>query len=109
MAVRHASGGEIVDLRPLGHALKNSKTTAIVKSKKFEAARLIVHAGMNIAEHQVPGSIMLHCLEGRVLLGLAESNLEMSAGQWLYLEGGARHSVTGIEDSSLLLTILFDR
>jgi hypothetical protein len=35
--------------------------------------------------------------------------LELSARQWIYLDGGARHSVKGIGDTSLLLTILFDR
>jgi quercetin dioxygenase-like cupin family protein len=109
MAVHHASAGEVVDLRPLGEALSRARTTAIVKSEAFEAARLIVHAGMEIDAHQVPGPIMLHCLEGRVILGLAETSLELSAGQWVYLNGGARHSVRGIENSSLLLTILFEK
>lgn len=109
MAVHHARPGEIVDLRPLGEGLRNSRTTAIVKSDAFEAARLVVLAGKEIAPHQVSGSIMLHCLEGRVLLGLADSAVELSAGQWVYLDGSARHSVRGIEDSSLLLTVLFDR
>ena len=109
MAIHHAKAGEIIDLQPLGPALKDAKTTAIVKSETFEAVRLIVHAGANIAAHQVRGAIMLHCLEGRVRLGLSNSALELSAGQWMYLEGGASHSVTGIEDSSLLLTILFMR
>jgi quercetin dioxygenase-like cupin family protein len=107
MAIPHAGSGEIVDLRPLGKALARAQTSAIVKSKKFEAARLIVHAGTDIPPHQVSGPIMLHCLEGHVILGLPESTLELTSGQWIYLEGGVRHSLQGIEDSSLLLTILF--
>jgi hypothetical protein len=35
--------------------------------------------------------------------------LELACGQWIYLDGGERHSIKGIEDSSLLLTILLDR
>jgi quercetin dioxygenase-like cupin family protein len=108
MAVHHATSGEIVDLQPLGHTLKDAKTTAIVKTSTFEAVRLIVHAGTIIAPHQVAGAITLHCLEGRIRLGLIDSAVELSAGQWIYLEGGARHAVTGIEDSSLLLTILLE-
>jgi hypothetical protein len=65
MAVHHASAGEIVDLRPLGGELKSARTSAIVKSDAFEAVRLIVHARTNIASHEVPDAIMLHCLEGR--------------------------------------------
>ncbi|MGN6286631.1 MAG: cupin [Devosia sp.] len=107
MAVHHAEPEEVVNLQPLGSALQHAKTTAIVKSKTFEAVRLIVHEGMNIADHQVDGPIMLHCLEGHVKLGLRESAVELCAHQWIYLEGGTMHSVTGIQDSSLLLTILF--
>jgi quercetin dioxygenase-like cupin family protein len=109
MAIHHASPGEVVDLRPLGEALSRARTTAIVKSEAFEAVRLIVHAGTEIDAHQVPGPIMLHCLEGRVILGLDATSLELSAGQWIYLDGGAKHSVRGIENSSLLLTILFGK
>jgi quercetin dioxygenase-like cupin family protein len=109
MAIRHAKAGEVVDLQPLGEGLRNARTTALVKSDAFEAVRLIVPAGKEIPPHQVSGQITLHCLEGHVLLGLSDSTLELSAGQWVYLDGGARHSVTGIEDSSVLLTILFDR
>ena len=107
MALRHAEAGEIVDLQPLGSRLGEARTAAIVKTESFEAARLIVRAGVEIARHQVPGPITLHCLEGRVRLGLPASEPELAAGQWLYLEGVVPHSVTGIEDSALLLTILF--
>ena len=109
MAIHHAKAGEIVDLRPLGVKLNEETTKAIVKSETFEAVRLIVKAGSNIPEHQVPGAITLHCLEGRIGLGLPASKLEIAAGEWVYLEGGTPHSVTGMEDSSLLLTILLVR
>jgi quercetin dioxygenase-like cupin family protein len=109
MALQHAKPGEVVDLRPLGPQLKQARTAAIVKSDSFEVVRLIVHAGSTIPAHEVARAIMLHCLEGRVRLGLSSSSLELSAGEWVYLEGAERHSVTGIEDASVLLTILLDR
>jgi quercetin dioxygenase-like cupin family protein len=109
MAVHHAAPREVVDLSPLGEKLKDSKTTALVKSQSFEAVRLIVLAGKEIPPHDVPGNITLHCLEGRVALGLDHSTIELSAGGWVYLDGGERHSVKAVEDSSLLLMILFNR
>ena len=39
MALKHADPGEVVDLRPLGPALKDAKTSALVKSDRFEAVR----------------------------------------------------------------------
>lgn len=107
MAIRHANPGETIDLSPLGPALKHARTTAIVKSDAFEAVRLVVRAGADIKTHRVDGPITLHCLEGRALLGLPATSVELLAGQWLYLDGGEPHSVKGIEDSALLLTILF--
>jgi quercetin dioxygenase-like cupin family protein len=107
MAIHHASPAEVFDLAPLGSNLKDARTTAIVKSEAFEVVRLVVHAGVEIKTHQVDGPITLHCLEGRALLGLPETTLELSGYQWVYLEGGVPHSIRGIEDTSLLLTILF--
>ena len=109
MAQPHAKPGEIVDLRPLGPRLADTKTTALIKTAHFEAIRLIVRADAEIPSHEVAGSMMLHCLEGHIHLGLARSRVELRAGDWLYLEGGEIHSLKGVQDSSLLLTILFDK
>lgn len=109
MAQPHAKSGEIVDLRPLGPKLHDARTIALIKEKHFEAARLIVHAGMDIPPHKVAGDITLHCLEGEIVLGLGASEVVLKEGDWLYLKGGELHSLKGVVDSSLLLTILFER
>src|SRR3546814_2645095 len=100
MALNHAKSGEIVDLHPLGGGLREAHTTALVKSESFEAVRLVVRAGAEIPSHHVPGSFTLHCIEGRVRLGLAQGSKELSAGQWVYFDGGIAHSVEGIKDRS---------
>lgn len=109
MAIHHAAAGEVVDLRPLGQKLRETKTTALTKTDHFEAIRLIVAAGATIAPHAVAGDLTLLCLEGRISLGLRDREIEVAAGEWLYLAGGESHTVKGLEDSSLLLTILFRR
>jgi len=108
MALQHAKPGEVVNLRPLGEELAKTKTSAIVRTPSFEAVRLIVAAGTEIPTHQVKGRIMLQCLEGVVQFDLGDAVRELREGDWLYLEGGKRHSIRGIEDASLLLTILFE-
>jgi quercetin dioxygenase-like cupin family protein len=107
MALHHAKSGEVVDLGPLAENLRSAQTTALVKADTFEAVRLIVHAGTKIPPHRVGGRFTLHCLEGHVRLGLDSGEMDLSAGEWVYFDGGITHSVEGIEDSSLLLTILF--
>jgi quercetin dioxygenase-like cupin family protein len=106
MALHHAASGEVLDLRSLQGDVRTTRTTALVKSDSFEAIHLVVQAGGEIAPHQVPGKFTLLCMEGRVTIGLADGAIEMSAGQWVYFDGGVRHSVQAVEDSSLLLTIM---
>jgi|SRR5690606_2324712 quercetin dioxygenase-like cupin family protein len=107
MALRHASSADVVHLVP-GASEKPLKTAAIVKHRHFEAVRLVVNAGTEIPPHQVEGPITLQCVSGHALLGLEEKELELRPGQWTYLEGGVRHWVRGMEDSVLLLTIIFN-
>lgn len=109
MALHHARPNEVVDLGPLGSGLKDAKSAAIVKADHLEIIRLIVHAGTEIPPHKVAGEITLHCLEGHVEIGLDPKPIVLRANDWVYLDAGASHSVKGIEDSSLLLTIFLDR
>lgn len=105
MALQHAKAGEIIDLSPRGPDLAGERSTAIVKTDQFEAIRLIVPSGSILKSHQVPGRLTLHCLEGCVELALADGTVDLKANQWVHFDGGAPHSVRGIEDASLLLTI----
>ena len=88
--------------------LAKDTTPWLYKSDRFEAMRLIIRAGAEIPSHEVPGNITLHCLEGAVELGLKDAAIQLSAGDWIYLDGGEAHSVKGLEDSALLLTIIFN-
>ena len=106
MALHHLQPGEKVSLESLASSA-GGRTAALVKTDRFEAAHLRVGAGQNIARHSVPGFATIHCLGGRVILD-TDRPIELAAGDWLYLDPGEAHSVRAIEDSSLLLTILFE-
>jgi len=104
MALTHAVSGEIVRLE----SLETKYSQALVKTDQFEAIHLVVAAGASLPPHQVAGQLTLHCLTGCVKLTLADGQSKnLAAGDWLYLEGAAEHGVEGMEDSTLLLTILF--
>ena len=107
MALKHAEPSEVVHLQPLGAALPAAKTSALVKNDRFEAVRLIIPAGTLLPSHKVEGFVTLFCLEGHVVLE-SEREIGLRSGDWLYLERGAPHAVRGVEDSALLLNILFD-
>ncbi|HEY7308496.1 MAG TPA: cupin domain-containing protein [Gemmataceae bacterium] len=106
MSIPHAKPGEMVDVRPLGPALASAQTRTLVKASQVEVIRLIVPAGKEIAEHRAKGEITVQCLEGRVAFTASGATHHLDAGHLLYLAAGEPHSVKGLADASLLLTIL---
>lgn len=106
MAIPHAKSGEVIDIRPLGSALAQTRTTTLVKTKMLEVIRLVIPAGKDIPVHQAHGEITVQCLEGRVTFTAGNTRQELEAGQLLYLSSEVPHALHGIEDASILLTIL---
>lgn len=109
MAIAHAAPAQTIDIQPLGAKLVTSRTTVLVKTPTLEVIRLVVRAGERHSKHHVPGEITVQCLEGRIIFGVEDVPHELEAGQMLYLAGGQSHSVQGIENSSILLTILLQK
>ncbi len=109
MAILHAQAGEVVDIRPLGGAIVDSKTTALIKTHQFEIIRMVLLENKEIPVHAAKGDIIVQCLEGHVTFSTMGKNLELRAGHILYLKTGEPHSLKAVEDSSLLLTILLHK
>lgn len=108
MSIPHAKTGEIISL-PLGSTLGNSKTTTLVKTADLELIRLVLPAGKEIPSHQAPGEITVQCLEGHVAFTALGKTQELRSGELLYLAAGESHAVKGIENSSLLVTLLLPK
>ncbi|MCC6418231.1 MAG: cupin domain-containing protein [Gemmataceae bacterium] len=109
MAIPHAQPGEIVSVRPLGAALASAQTKTLVRAEEVEVLRLIVPAGKEIHEHRAKGEIIVQCLEGQIAFTAFGKTQTLQAGELLYLPTGEAHTVKGIEDASVLLTILLPR
>jgi len=108
MSIQHAKPGEAIQL-PLGAAVCSSKTMTLAKTADLELIRLVLTAGKEIPTHKAPGEITVQCLEGRVAFTTEGKTQELTAGQLLYLSAGEPHAVKGIEDSSLLVTLLLPK
>ncbi len=106
MAIPHAAPGEVVSVRPLGSALTRTKTATLIKTKALEVIRLVIPAGKDVPAHRVAGEITVQCLEGRIAFTAGGGTHDLAAGDLLYLSGGETHSLHGIEDASVLVTIL---
>jgi nucleotide-binding universal stress UspA family protein/quercetin dioxygenase-like cupin family protein len=104
-----ARSGDPVDVRPMGSALASAQTRTLVRTTAVEVVRLIVRAGQEIPQHKSPGEIIVHCLEGRVALTALGTTQVLKTGKLLHLPASEPHAFEGIEDASLLLTILIPR
>ena len=109
MSLIHAKPNEVIDVQPWGEQLTDHKTATLFKAEQIEVLRLALPAGKVIAEHQAPGEITVHCLEGRIAFTAAGKTQELIAGQMLYLKSGERHALEAREPSSALVTIALNR
>ncbi len=105
MDVSHPLPGAVIDARPLGIGLATAKTAILAKTATIEIIRLVVPAGKTIPEHQAKGDITVHCLEGCVDYVVGPITRRLEAGLLLYVPQGERHTMHGIDDASLLVTI----
>lgn len=108
MAIPHAGPGAPVDLWPENETLSQAETHALVKDDAFEAIRMSVPKEYEVChDHQVKGPITVQCLEGRVALTIDGEKHLLTAGKWTFVPAGAPHTIKGIEDSLVLLTVIF--
>lgn len=106
MALHHAASGEIVDVRPLGGKLKQSISVTLVKTAHLQVFRYILLEGKEFAEHKVHGEITVQCLEGVVEFTSQGRKQILRAGEFVYLTGDDPHALKGIENASVLVTIV---
>lgn len=107
MAVSQIIPGEIVDVRPLGANLVDASTGTLISTEHVKVVRVVLKAGKSLPEHKAKGEIVVQCLEGRVMFNTLGKEIEIQQGQLIYLNSAEPHSVSAIEDSSFLLTVVF--
>jgi quercetin dioxygenase-like cupin family protein len=106
MAIHHALSGELINVRPLGAAVANTRTARLYKTEHLEVFRMVLRAGEEMPEHKVPGELTEQCLEGSVEFSIGSTRDVMRSGDLKCLAGGIPHSLKAIEDSSALVTLL---
>jgi quercetin dioxygenase-like cupin family protein len=109
MAAKHASSGELIDLRPLGAPLDGAQSTTLLRDPKLKVMRLVMPTGKALHDHAVDGPITMQCLEGEIEVTAHASAKTMRAGDLMYLAAKVHHSLRAIEDASILVTVVVER
>lgn len=108
MSIHHALSGELINIRPLGDAIKTAVTSTLYKTQRLEVFRLVLLAGKEMPDHQVVGELTVQCLEGSVEFSIGTTHDVMRAGDLKCIASGVAHSLRAIEDSSILVTLLLN-
>ena len=97
MAILHAIPGQPVDVSPLGAgALAGAvaKTAvaplALSKSRDLKVMRVVLAPGKSLPAHKLPGDLTLHCLEGRLEIGVQGQRTELLPVSWSIYPAGWR-------------------
>jgi quercetin dioxygenase-like cupin family protein len=84
----------------------------IVRTDQLRVVLIAIRAGAHIAEHVAQATAALQVVSGRVRIRLPrlarqheDRFEELSPGRLLAMEAGIAHSVDGLEDSALLVTL----
>lgn len=106
MALTHAQALEVIDIRPLGTALREAVTISLLKTEHLQLMRLVLPAGRSVPQHHVAGEITVQCLEGEVTLDVPSRSIELAAGQLVLLPAGEPHALRARTDATALVTVL---
>ena len=85
---------------PHGHVAKT-----VLHNDDLRVVLMVLERGVRIPRHQAEGSLIVHALDGRVIVTLLESSFDLAANEALAIEPDIAHALIAIEDSALLLTI----
>lgn len=82
---------------------RNAKTLA----KRSDGTLIleIVSTGKLVMPHQVPSSIQVHVVAGRLCVHLLDREVDLSAGHSIWLEPNLPYGIEALEDSSYTLFV----
>ena len=101
--------GDILDVRPLGKALPSATSKLLAAAEEMEIIRLIVPTGKEVTEHRGKGKIIVQCLEGQVKFTTLGQTKNLRAGELFYLCRGEPYTLQGVDNASLLVTVLLPK
>ena len=80
------------------------QSVSIVKNGPLNVLLIALKKGAELSEHRTRGQIAVHVLSGVIRFNAEGQEVTLSSGCMLALDREVAHSVTALENSSVLLT-----
>ena len=101
-------GRYVEDLRAdPGWRMGAPNSVTILKEPGLRLVVIALRAGTSIKEHVAPGRITIQTIAGHTRVGLAETEIDLPRGHLVTLEPARAHDVYAVEESAILLTIVW--
>ena len=97
-------GEAAAQLRRSEHRQARQSLT-LARGSGLSVVLMHLQAGGSLGEHAASGPTTIHVLDGRARLALGDELLDAPAGRLIAFDGGVRHAVEAVVDSTLLLTV----
>jgi quercetin dioxygenase-like cupin family protein len=106
MALPHAQLRDVINVAPLGDALRDAMSTSLIKTDRVQLLHLVLPAHHDQPPHHVDDECTIHCLEGDVEVVMPGGPRRLRAGNVVVLPAGETHSLRARTDCAVLVTLL---
>lgn len=106
MALPHAQPLDVMNISPLGPALRDSVSTSLIKTEQLQLLHLVLPTHYEQPQHHVDQECSIHCLEGDVEVVTPGGSRRLRPGNVIVLPAQQKHGLRARSDSAVLVTLL---
>src|SRR5690606_8316403 len=96
---------QIIDLRSADGPVSRVHSEPVLNAGLLKAVRSELPEGEEIPLHSIPESATLHCLSGKVAIGLDDQEVRLAEQQMIFLVAHQPHVIKAMTDAVILMTM----
>ena len=109
MALPHAKPLDIINVSPLGDALRDAVSTSLIKTERLQLLHLVLPKHHDQPHHHVDDECTIHCLEGEVEVVTGGGVRRLRPGNVIVLPAQQQHALRARTDCAVLVTLILHR
>lgn len=106
MALPHAQPLDVINISPLGPALRDVVSTSLLKTEQLQLLHLVLPKHHDQPQHHVDQECTIQCLEGDVEVVTPGGSRRLRAGNLVVLPAQQKHGLRARSDCAVLVTLL---